>query len=305
MRIFWSSLMKTHSRQAVIQIVGMLAAVVYLAAAPVTASDQEILTPRPPLAPRINGPAVYGARPGHPFLYRIPCTGQRPIKFSAAGLPQPLNLNGQTGIITGNTPEKRGDYVVTLRATNSKGSTSRVFKIVVGDTLALTPPMGWNDWYTHYDHVTDKLLRQAADAMVASGMADYGYQYVNIDDCWMVKPGAKEADLGGEPRDSTGAIRPNGRFPDMRAMTDYIHSKGLKAGLYTSPGPLTCAGFTGTYQHEEIDARKFAEWGFDFLKYDWCYYEKVAGGTTLEHRKKPYTLMGGILKGCSICASTG
>jgi len=296
MRIFWASLMKIQFRQAATQIVSMLAAVVCLAAAPATVSDQVILTPQPPLAPRINGPKVYGARPGHPFLYRIPCTGQRSIEFSAAGLPQSLKLDRQTGIITGRTPERRGDYRVTLRARNSKGSTSRLFKIVVGDRLALTPPMGWNDWYTHYDRVTDKLLRQAADAMVASGMADYGYQYVNIDDGWMVKPGAKDAQLGGEPRDSTGAIRPNGRFPNMRAMTDYIHSKGLKAGLYTSPGPLTCAGFTGTYQHEEIDARKFTEWGFDFLKYDWCSYESVAGGKTLEDYQKPYKLMGRMLK---------
>jgi alpha-galactosidase len=174
---------------------------------------------------------------------------------------------------------------------------SRSFKIVVGDTLALSPPMGWNDWYTHYDRVTDELIRQAADAMVSSGMADFGYQYVNIDDCWMTKPGSKDPALGGEPRDSAGAIRPNGRFPNMRALTDYIHSKGLKAGLYTSPGPRTCADFTGSYQHEETDARKFAEWGFDFLKYDWCSYERVAGGKTLEDYQKPYKLMGGILKG--------
>ena len=126
-------------------------------------------------------------------------------------------------------------------------------------------------------------------------MADFGYEYVNVDDCWMVKPEAKEQDLGGEPRDASGAIRPNGRFPDMKGLADYIHAKGLKAGLYTSPGPLTCAGFTGSYQHEEQDARRFAEWGFDFLKYDWCSYEKVADGEGLERFQKPYRLMGDLL----------
>jgi len=288
---------KAHCWPAAIRIVGVLVVAVCLEAAPATTPDAVILTPKPPLAPRINGPKVYGARPGHSFIFRIPCTGQRPIKFSAVGLPESLKLDRQTGIITGKAPERRGDYVVTLHARNSEGSASRSFKIVVGDTLALTPPMGWNDWYTHYDRVTDELMRQAADAMVASGMADYGYQYVNIDDCWMMKPGSKDPARRGDPRDSAGALRPNGRFPDMRALTDYIHSKGLKAGLYTSPGPLTCADFAGTYQHEQIDARKFAEWGFDFLKYDWCSYDGVAGGKTLEDYQKPYKLMGGILKG--------
>lgn len=259
-------------------------------------SEEYILTPKSGPAPRINGPAVYGARSGHPFLYRIPCTGRRPVRFSAAGLPDSLHLDEATGIISGRVPDRKGEFAVTLGAVNQEGSASRALRIVVGDTLALTPPMGWNDWYTHYGRITDKLMRQGADAMIASGMADFGYQYVNVDDCWMVKPGSTDPALGGEPRDAAGAIRPNGRFPDMNALTAYIHAKGLKAGLYTSPGPLTCAGFTGSYKHEEIDARQFAGWGFDFLKYDWCSYEKVAGGKTLEDRKKPYELMGGILR---------
>jgi len=238
---------------------------------------------------------VYGVRPGRPFLYRIPCTGVRPIRFSAKGLPAPLHLDPSTGIVSGQTPEKAGDYAVELRAANKHGKTARRFKIVVGETIALTPPMGWNDWYTHYDHVTDKLVRQAADAMIASGMADYGYQFVNIDDCWMVKPGSDNPELKGAPRDADGAIRANGRFPNMPALTAYIHARGLKAGIYTGPGPRTCANFTASYQHEEIDARTFAKWGFDFLKYDWCSYTEVAGGKTLADYKRPYELMGGIL----------
>lgn len=105
-----------------------------------------ILTPTPAPAPRINGPKIYGARPGRPFVYRIPCTGVRPIRFSVEGLPSALRLDGSTGIITGDVPEQRGDYAMTLHASNEKGRGARTFKLVVGDRLALTPPMGWNDW---------------------------------------------------------------------------------------------------------------------------------------------------------------
>jgi len=254
------------------------------------AEERLILTPKPGPQPRINGPTVYGARPGHPFLYRIPCTGTRPIQFTAIGLPKDLRLDASTGIIEGRVPAQRGEYTVILSAANAQGTAKRPFKIVVGDTLALTPPMGWNSWYIHYHRVTEEHMRKAADVMIASGMADAGYQYVNIDDCWMKKK-------GDEPlRDEKDAILPNSKFPNIRGMVDYIHSKGLKAGLYTSPGPWTCAGYVGSYDHERIDAEKFAEWGFDFLKYDWCSYTEVAGGNTLEHMKRPYQKMGDILK---------
>ncbi|MCX6898343.1 MAG: NPCBM/NEW2 domain-containing protein [Verrucomicrobia bacterium] len=265
------------------------------------AEKKVILTPKPPRAPRINGPKVYGCRPGHPFIYRIPTTGERPMQFAADGLPSTLRLDAETGIITGNAPA-RGGHTVTFRARNRYGSATRAFKIVSGDTLALTPPMGWNHWYAHYNRVTDVMMREAADVMVRTGMADVGYSYVNIDDCWMNAP---SADLRrptdplrvGPFRDAAGNIIPNKHFPNMRALTDYIHAKGLKAGIYTSPGPLTCGGYCGAYQHEEQDARLFAEWGFDFLKYDWCSYSKVAAADkSLDMMKKPYVLMGGILK---------
>jgi alpha-galactosidase len=255
-----------------------------------------ILTPKPGPAPRINGPKVYGARPGHPFLYRIPCTGLRPIRFRAEGLPPSLGLDAAAGIISGAVPERPGEYPITIRATNQKGSSARPFKIVAGDTLALTPPMGWNDWYTHYDRITEKLIREAADATIASGMADFGYAYVNIDGCWTMKPGSKDPTLSGEPRDASGTLRPNGRFGDMKALTDYIHAKGLRAGIYSSPGPVDCAGYATSWEHEEADATAFARWGFDFLKYDWCSYGKVAPHQTLEDRQRPYRLMGETLR---------
>jgi alpha-galactosidase len=258
------------------------------------------LTPKPSPAPRLNGPRVYGCRPGNPFLYRIPCTGDRPMAFQATGLPAGLQLDAGSGIITGTAPA-RGEYGVTLTAQNASGKDTRTFKIVAGDTLALTPPMGWNHWYTHYNRITDALMRHAADTIVASGMADVGYQYVCIDDCWMNAPSLSKYQTDpkrvGPLRDESGRIQPNQYFPDMPALTAYIHGLGLKAGIYTSPGPRTCAGFGASYQHEAQDARTFADWGFDFLKYDWCSYGGIAKkDQSLAALQKPYRLMGGLLK---------
>ncbi|RME90348.1 MAG: alpha-galactosidase [Verrucomicrobia bacterium] len=257
-----------------------------------------ILTPKPGPAPRINGPTVSGCRPGHPFLYRIPTTGERPMRFSVEGLPPGLQLDAENGILSGVAPP-RGDHVLTLRAANRHGEARRRFTIRSGDLLALTPPMGWNHWYAHYNRITDAMVREAADLMVRTGMADAGYQYVNIDDCWMrARPGGNPAnrDREGSFRDASGRLLPNRYFPDMKALTDHIHALGLKAGIYTSPGPYTCAGFAGSYQHEEQDAATFAEWGFDFLKYDWCSYGRVATGEGRERLMKPYRLMGDILR---------
>jgi len=130
-------------------------------------------------------------------------------------------------------------------------------------TLAPTPPMGWNSWNHFACKVTAADVRGAADAIAGNGMKDAGYVYVNIDDCWEGK------------RDAVGKIQPNEKFGDMKALVDYVHAKGLKIGIYSSPGPKTCAGYEGSYQHEEQDARQYADWGFDYLKYDWCSAEKV------------------------------
>ncbi|MGB0082940.1 MAG: putative Ig domain-containing protein [Terracidiphilus sp.] len=253
-------------------------------------------TPKPLDTPHLNGPKIYGVRPGHPFLYRIPCTGNRPIRYAVKSLPHSLKLDRRSGIISGHAPSKPGEYTVTLQAANALGNDTRPLKIVVGDRIGLTPQMGWNDWYTHYEHITGHDVREAASAMVASGMADFGYGFVDIDDCWARKPASNDSALKGPARDAQGNILPNERFPDMPALTSYIHSLGLKAGIYTSPGPSTCAGFEGSYGHEDSDAHQFAEWGFDLLKYDWCSYSRVAKGKSLEDMQQPYIKMGGILK---------
>ena len=274
-----------------------LAAAVLLACAPCFAAEEAIvLTPKPGPAPRINGARVFGVRPGSPFLFTIAATGEGPMRFEAQGLPDRLRLDADTGRISGSV-SAAGTYEVTLAAANGRGRATRPFRIVAGETLTLTPHLGWNSWYVWENHVTDRIMREAADAVVRSGLADHGYQYVNIDDCWAVKPGAKEKELQGPERDEEGRVNTNARFPDMKALTDHIHGLGLKAGIYTSPGPRTCAGHVGAYQHEEQDAARFVEWGFDFLKYDWCSYDEVAGKEpSLEALQQPYRQMSAILR---------
>ncbi|HWW03026.1 MAG TPA: NPCBM/NEW2 domain-containing protein [Candidatus Acidoferrum sp.] len=237
-----------------------------------------VLTPKASPKPGINGARVVGVRPGSPFLFTVPVTGERPIAFSTRKLPAGLQLDPQNGRITGVLPEK-GAHVVTVRAVNARGSVERTLKIICGDTIALTPPMGWNSWNCFGCDVNEANVRAAADAMVASGLINHGWTYINIDDCW---------EAG---RDPDGNVTSNQKFPDMKALTDYVHSKGLKIGLYSSPGPQTCAGHEGSYKHEEQDARRYAEWGFDYLKYDWCSYGGIVPNPDHDGFMKPYRVM--------------
>jgi alpha-galactosidase len=259
------------------------------------AADRVILTPRPGPGPRIHGAKVFGVRPGSPFLFRIPATGERPLRYGATGLPKGLRLDEVTGRIGGHL-DRAGRHDVVLEVSNARGRDSRRLLIACGATLALTPHMGWNSWYIWGDRVSDKIVRESADAMVRSGMIDHGYIYVNIDDGWAIKPGDPDPELGGEPRDARGRVNPNRRFPDMKGLVDDIHSRGLKAGIYTSPGLLTCSGYVGAYRHEEQDVRRFVEWGFDFLKYDWCSYGQVIQNRDQEALQAPYRRIGEILR---------
>jgi alpha-galactosidase len=147
------------------------------------------------------------------------------------------------------------------------------------ELLAATPPMGWNSWNWFGRKVTDADIRQAADIIVSSGMRDAGYRYVNIDDAWEGK------------RDEQGALHANEKFPDMKALADYVHGKGLKLGIYSSPGPLTCAKFEGSYGHEQQDADLYAAWGIDFLKYDLCGLRVVMKQTAPDDLRKQLQIM--------------
>jgi alpha-galactosidase len=251
-----------------------------------TNATPEIRTPKPPPTPRINGPGIFGVRPGHPLLYHIPATGDRPMTFSADALPAGLKLDEKTGLITGALP-KAGEHVVTLRAKNAKGSAEKKFRIVVGEEIALTPPMGWNSWNHYASRITADIVLANAKAMAESGLIDHGWTYMNIDDTWQGKRGGR-----------FNAIQGNEKFPDMTALCDAVHALGLKVGIYSTPwttsyathiggsaenpegtwekpaGPKTVnkkilPWAIGKYSFATNDAAQWAAWGIDYLKYDW------------------------------------
>ena len=268
----------------------------------VAEDNREVLTPKPGPEPRINGAKVFGVRPGNPCLYTIAATGERPMEFSVKGLPRGLKLDKDTGRVTG-LLNKAGEYTMVLSAKNGKGIAHREFKIVVGGRIALTPPMGWNSWNCFASAVTEGKVRAAAKAMGECGLVNHGWQYINVDDFWQVHRDSKDETLQGPRRGPDGRILPNPRFPDMAGLTEYIHGLGLKAGLYSSPGPWTCGGCVGSYGHEAQDARQYAGWGFDYLKYDWCSYGRTDDKTygdpptwDLRYLEHPYVLMGNFIR---------
>jgi len=246
----------------------------------------EIRTPAAPHTPRINGPEIFGVRPGHPFLYHIPATGDRPIQFSADKLPDGLTLDPKTGNITG-VLKKKGEYTVTFHANNALGASEKKFKIVAGETISLTPAMGWNSWNHYAGRITQDIVLQNAKAMADSGLIDHGRSYVNIDDTWQ---GARGGEFHG--------LQGNEKFPDIKGLCDQIHAMGLKFGIYSTPWVTSYAGFPGgsaenpegtwtkpegkTIKNKKIlpcaiaqyhfytnDANQWGAWGVDYLKYDW------------------------------------
>jgi alpha-galactosidase len=247
----------------------------------------EILTPKAGPEPRINGPKIFGVRPGNPLIYTIPTTGERPIKFSVTGLPKGVKINQATGRLSGSI-KTAGTYKLTLKAKNKFGESVREFKIIAGDTIALTPPMGWNSWNIYAGAVNQELVVANAKAMAESGLIDHGWSYINIDDVWQGKRGGKY-----------NAIQPNPvTFPDMSKASKEIHELGLKLGIYSSPWMETYGRHIGgssnvpqgafdptkekvphninkapyaigKYHFAKQDARQWADWDMDYLKYDW------------------------------------
>lgn len=210
--------------------------------------------------PCINSPDIIGNYPSTPFLFYIPTTGQRPMKWSIEGLPKGLKLDSRTGIISG-TVTSKGDYSVTLKASNALGTSEKKLVISIGDELLLTPPMGWNSWNTFGAHLNEELLLQTADAMVENGMRDLGYSYINIDDFWQLPERGANGHL---QIDKT-------KFPrGIKYVADYLHQRGFKLGIYSDAAEKTCGGVCGSYGYEDTDAQDFADWGIDLLKYDYC-----------------------------------
>jgi len=238
-----------------------------------------ILTPPVSPKPRLNSAAIYGARPGHPFLYKIPATGAGPLTYEAVGLPAGLALNRSTGIITGQV-DNAGDYHALFTVTNALGRAQKAFTIRIGSLIGLTPVLGWNSWNAWGLSVDDKKVRVSAREM-ADQLSAHGWAYINIDDGW-------EAPNRGDD----GQIHTNNKFPDLKATADYVHSLGLKFGIYSSPGPTTCGGYLGSWQHELQDARSYGNWGIDYLKYDLCSYRNLPGfEPSLDALQKPYIVM--------------
>jgi alpha-galactosidase len=243
--------------------------------------DRHILTPPAAPTPRINSAKVFGATPGRPFLHTIAATGQRPMRFSAENLPAGLSLDSATGIISGSVAG-HGTFTARITATNDLGSATQPLTIKIGDAIALTPPMGWNGWNAWAGTLDREKVLASANALVANGLSNYGWAYVNIDDTWQ-----------GERGGPLTALQPNGKFPEFKEMVDRIHAMGLKAGLYSTPYISSYGGYLGAssdlpeggeryediqgqsfhrigkYRFERNDARQMAVWGVDFLKYDW------------------------------------
>ncbi len=253
-----------------------------------------VLTPKAPNYPEINSAKVFGTRPGNPFLYTIGASGKRPMKFMAENLPAGLKLDSKTGQING-TINSAGKYMVTLIAVNKFGKAKQNLTISVDKDIALTPPMGWNSWNAFGKSVTEKNVHDAAEELVKDGLIDYGWKYVIVDGGWTVNPEAGNSPSGGTPYDSKGRILPNRKFPDMPGLSKYIHSLGLDFGLHTSPGPGTCANWAALYGHERPSAEEFAEWGVDYIKYDWCSYTQIAKNNSLPELQKPFLKMRRIL----------
>ncbi len=246
-----------------------------------------ILTPDVSDKPRINNAKVFGVRPNSPVIFKIAATGKKPLRYQASNLPNGLSIDEAAGIITGKV-EAKGNYDIDIIVSNSLGAAVQNFKLKVGNELALTPPMGWNSWNCWGLTVDDEKVKSSAQAFIDKGLIDHGWSYINIDDGWQ-----------DPERTADGEILPNKKFGDIAGLANWLHDKGLKFGVYSSPGTKTCGGYTGSYQHELQDATTYAKWAVDYLKYDWCSYEDVfdkENDTSIQAYQKPYKVMEDALK---------
>ena len=240
-----------------------------------------ILTPKSPDLPKVNSAKVFGVRPGSPFHFKIAATGKKPLHYGVENLPEGLNVNESSGIISGSLKNK-GIYVLKVSVKNSLGETKKELTVKCGGLLSLTPPMGWNSWNCWGLSVSEAKLKASAKALINKGLIDHGWTYMNIDDGWE-----------SAARNEKGEIIANKKFPDMKKLGDWLHNNGLRFGIYSSPGPETCGGYLGSYRHEVQDATQYSGWGIDYLKYDWCSFETIhdKNDTSLASYQKPYRVM--------------
>jgi alpha-galactosidase len=243
-----------------------------------------------------NGERITGSIRSTQFYYPVVEGTGGPESFALTGTMQDGNttrrvtyqgklVGDELHLLTRRRPELPPTELIARRVPAGEGAMPARKPLpaphrVRDNGLARTPPMGWNSWNKFAGRVDDAAVRAMADAMASNGMREAGYVYVNIDDTW---------EAG---RDAQGNITTNKKFPDMKALADYVHSKGLKLGIYSSPGPNTCAGYEGSYGHEQQDANSYAAWGIDYLKYDWCGARNLY---TDEEMQPVYQIMGDAL----------
>ncbi len=250
-----------------------------------------ILTPPERPEPRINGPSVFGVRPGHPVIYHVPVTGEEPIEVEVvavdgqrmleAGPLSGLRFDGISRVVSGRVDEP-GEYRLAFRAKNARGSVERPFTLKVGEAICLTPVMGWSSRNALGDEPTQSKIIAAANTLTASGLARHGWNTLVVDDHWARKTGK--------------TILPNENFPSMKKLTAYLHGRGFRAGISSSPGELTAGGCAGSWMRELKDAGTFAAWEFDYLVYDLGSYGKAAGVSGQQAAMHPYLLMGKALR---------
>lgn len=251
--------------------------------------EPDLYMGKAPDAPFIASPMVVGTTPGNEFLYRIGVQGKCPFKYIVKGLPRGLKLNKKKGLITGKV-KKAGEYSVTITAENDCGEDTKTLLIRAGEKmLAQTPPMGWNSWNAWGIKIKAEHVLQTKEALLKSGLADLGYLYINVDDGWQ-----------GPKRDKKGVLPPSKEFGgSFKELADELHKDGLKLGIYSSPGPKTCGYKLGSYEYEQIDADTWADWGIDYLKYDFCYYGKIIPDIhSRSDQKVPYINMRKALDNC-------
>lgn len=222
---------------------------------------------------QIVSAGIVGVRPGTPFLHLVGVSARSPSqKFYAKGLPKGLSIDRRTGVISGVAPAASETFNVTLSVKGPGGEAKAPLQIVVGDALALTPPMGWNSWNSFEGAISEAVVYEIADALERSGLRDAGYVYINLDDHW--------ADINRELvvyKNNVSAewrmTADKKRFPNgLKPIADALHKRGFKLGVYSDAGVTTCAeAQPAGYGYEEVDAKTFAEWGVDYLKYDYCY----------------------------------
>ncbi|MBT3191445.1 MAG: hypothetical protein HN341_02710, partial [Verrucomicrobia bacterium] len=267
---------------------------------------KEVLTPEPGPEPKLTGASIFGVRPGKPIRYCATAIGAKPLTFSAKGLPAGVAIDAKTGWVSGRAPKLKGDVNITITATNAKGRDSRTLVLRVGDEICLTPPMGWNSWYVHSEGVSEMAIRDMATAMKEKGLQSYGWSFVNIDDCWMGErdPVTKRIQANGKFDDmkqmvddvnslglkvgiysttwmSTFAGYIGGTAPNEAGdYSQYYLAERERQNPYQVFGRFPngikkCIATVGPVWFVDRDARQFADWGIDYVKYDWLEWDLV------------------------------